>query len=172
MYDAAAAGRNLLVESDRIHLRKKETFIGSEAKSSGLSRSKMSLNFDTSVCVSLIFAVLCVSLILRLASVKWSSDPPCHTEARDWSGRAPGRRRLAGEPLTLLSSRRSIYLLFRLCPEVPTLGLLGGGQEAWPFREFTEWTGEGTVFLDSKSIKIANTQRPLPLPSLPGGRTG
>lgn len=111
MYDAAAAGRNLLVESDRIHLRKKETFIGSEAKSSGLSRSKMSLNFDTSVCVSLIFTVLCVSLILRLASVKWSSDPPCHTEARDWSGRAPGRRRLAGES-HLRSSLRDVQFTF------------------------------------------------------------
>lgn len=126
MYDVAAAGENLLVESDRIHLRKKEAFIGSEAKSSGLSRSKMSLNFDTSVCVCLIFAVLCVSLILRLASVKGSSDPSCHTEAEDWSGRARGRGRLMDKS-HLRSSLHDLqdYLLFRLCPEVPTLGLLG-----------------------------------------------
>lgn len=64
MYDKAALVRNLLVESDKNPPKeKKEAFIGSQAESSGLSRSKMSLNFDTSFSVSSLLPFVLASFL-------------------------------------------------------------------------------------------------------------
>lgn len=83
-------------------LRKKGSYMGSAAKSSGLSRSKMSLSFD----VALIFALLSVCFILF--SVKWSPDLPKTQKATAVEGTID----IGG--LSICQNLQG-YLLFRRC---------------------------------------------------------